>query len=85
MKISVVKNEKSCELDYIPKVSFYDLESKGLSDLKLGQVVSVVLTGSISRISQSADDSCLEVEYKEIDVKTSDSKMSDFVSEIEDD
>lgn len=74
------------ESEYSPSVSFHDLEGADLKGLELDQEVTVTLKGKIKRLSlDSFGWNCLEVSFKELDVKTSDSKMSDFVSEIEDD
>ena len=74
------------ESEYSPSVSFNDLEGADLKGLKLDQEVTVTLKGKIKGLSlNSSGWNCLEVSFKELDVKASDSKMSDFVSEIEDD
>lgn len=74
------------ESEYSPSVSFNDLEGADLKGLELDQEVTVTLKGKVKRLSlDSFGWNCLEVAFKELDVKTSDSKMSDFVSEIEDD
>ena len=93
MKIRVRKSEKVGvekkpigEPEYSPSVSFNDLEGADLKGLELDQEVTVTLKGKIKRLSlDSSGWNCLEVSFKELDVKASDSKMSDFVSEIEDD
>ena len=93
MKIRVRKPEKIEvankpveESEYSPSVAFYDLEGTDLKGLELDQEVTITLKGKIKRLSlDSSGWNCLEVSFKELDVKTSDSKMSDFVSEIEDD
>ena len=93
MKIRVRKPEKVeveekfvGESEYSPSVSFYDLEGADLKGFKLDQEVTVTLKGKIKGLSlNSSGWNCLEVSFKELDVKASDSKMSDFVSEIEDD
>ena len=93
MKIRVREPEKvevatksAGESEYSPSVSFHDIEGADLKGLKLDQEVTVTLKGKIKRLSlDSSGWNCLEVSFKELDVKTSDSKMSDFVSEIEDD
>ena len=93
MKIRVRKPEKMevanksvGESEYSPSVVFHDIEGADLKGLKLDQEVTVTLKGKITRLSlDSSGWNCLEVAFKELDVKTSDSKMSDFVSEIEDD
>ena len=79
--------EKSVgESEYSPSVSFHDIEGADLKGLKLDQEVTITFKGKIQRLSlDSSGWNCLEVSFKELDVKTSDSKMSDFVSEIEDD
>ena len=84
-KVDVAK--KSVEdFMYSPVVSFYDLEGANLKGLELDQEVTVTFKGKIKRLSlDSSGLNCLEVSFKELDVKASDSKMSDFVSEIEDD
>ena len=74
------------EAEDTPSVSFYDLEGDDLKGFKLDQEVTITLKGKVQRLSlDSSGWNCLEVSFKELDVKTSDSKMSDFVSEIEDD
>lgn len=74
------------EVEYAPSVSFHDLEGADLKGLELDQEVTITLKGKVKRLSlDSSGWNCLEVSFKELDVKTSDSKMSDFVSEIEDD
>ena len=74
------------EFKYSPSVSFYDLEGADLKGLELDQEVTVTFKGKIKKLSlESSGYNCLEVSFKELDIKTSDSKMSDFVSEIEDD
>lgn len=74
------------EAVYPSSVSFHDLEGTDLKGLKLDQEVTITFKGKITRLSlDSSGWNCLEVAFKELDVKTSDSKMSDFVSEIEDD
>ena len=74
------------EAEYMPSVSFHDLEGADLKGLELDQEVTITLKGKVKRLSlDSSGWNCLEVSFKELDVKTSDSKMSDFVSEIEDD
>ena len=74
------------ESEYSPSVSFNDLEGADLKGLLLDQEITVTIKGKIKRLSlDSSGWNCLEVAFKELDVKTSDSKMSDFVSEIEDD
>ena len=74
------------EAEYTPSVSFNDIEGADLKGLKLDQEVTVTFKGKIQRLSlDSSGWNCLEVSFKELDVKVSDSKMSDFVSEIEDD
>jgi hypothetical protein len=74
------------ESEYSPSVSFNDLEGADLKGLVLDQEITVTIKGKIKRLSlDSSGWNCLEVSFKELDVKTSDSKMSDFVSEIEDD
>lgn len=74
------------ESEYSPSVAFRDLEGTDLKGLELDQEVTITLKGKIKRLSlDSSGWNCLEVSFKELDVKTSDSKMSDFVSEIEDD
>lgn len=74
------------ESEYYPSVSFNDLEGADLKGLVLDQEITVTIKGKIKRLSlDSSGWNCLEVSFKELDVKTSDSKMSDFVSEIEDD
>ena len=74
------------EAEYTPSVYFNDLEGADLKGLKLDQEVTITLKGKVKRLSlDSSGWNCLEVSFKELDVKTSDSKMSDFVSEIEDD
>lgn len=79
-------NKSVEESEYSPSVSFNDLEGADLKGLKLDQEVTVTLKGKVKRLSlDSFGWNCLEVSFKELDVKTSDSKMSDFVSEIEDD
>ena len=93
MKIRVRKPEKIemanksvGESEYSPSVVFHDLEGTDLKGLKLDQEVTITLKGKIKRLSlDSSGWNCLEASFKELDVKTSDSKMSDFVSEIEDD
>lgn len=83
--IEVAKNSVG-ESEYSPAVSFHDLEGTDLKGLELDQEVTITLKGKITRLSlDSSGWNCLEVAFKELDVKTSDSKMSDFVSEIEDD
>ena len=80
-----VANKSIGESEY-SSVSFHDIEGADLKGLKLDQEVTVTLKGKIKRLSlDSSGWNCLEVAFKELDVKTSDSKMSDFVSEIEDD
>ena len=74
------------EAEYTPSVSFHDLEGADLKGLSLDQEVTITFKGKVKRLSlDSSGWNCLEVSFKELDVKTSDSKMSDFVSEIEDD
>ena len=93
MKIRVRKpaeiemaNKSVGESEYSPSVSFHDLEGADLKGLELDQEVTVTIKGKVKRLSlDSYGWNCLEVSFKELDVKTSDSKMSDFVSEIEDD
>ena len=93
MKIRVRKPEKEGviktsveEAEYTPSVSFHDLEGADLKGLELDQEVTITLKGKVKRLSlDSSGWNCLEVSFKELDVKASDSKMSDFVSEIEDD
>lgn len=81
-----VENKSVGESEYSPSVAFHDLEGADLKGLKLDQEVTVTLKGKIKRLSlDSSGWNCLEVSFKELDVKASDSKMSDFVSEIEDD
>ena len=81
-----VENKSIGESEYSTSVSFHDIEGADLKGLKLDQEVTVTLKGKIKRLSlDSSGWNCLEVSFKELDVKTSDSKMSDFVSEIEDD
>ena len=81
-----VANKSAGEPEYSPSVSFNDLEGADLKGLKLDQEVTITLKGKVKRLSlDSSGWNCLEVSFKELDVKTSDSKMSDFVSEIEDD
>lgn len=81
-----VANKSVGESEYSPSVSFHDLEGADLKGLELDQEVTITLKGKIKRLSlDSSGWNCLEVSFKELDVKTSDSKMSDFVSEIEDD
>ena len=81
-----VANKSVEESEYSPPVSFHDLEGTDLKGLELDQEVTITLKGKIKRLSlDSSGWNCLEVSFKELDVKTSDSKMSDFVSEIEDD
>lgn len=84
-KVDVAKKSIG-ESEYSPSVSFHDLEGADLKGLELDQEVTVTLKGKVKRLSlDSLGWNCLEVSFKELDVKTSDSKMSDFVSEIEDD
>ena len=84
-KLEVAENSVG-ESKYSPAVSFHDLEGADLKGLKLDQEVTITLKGKVKRLSlDSSGWNCLEVSFKELDVKTSDSKMSDFVSEIEDD
>ena len=84
-KVEVV-NKSAGEPEYSPSVSFHDLEGTGLKGLELDQEVTITLKCKIKRLSLDSNGwNCLEVAFKELDVKTSDSKMSDFVSEIEDD
>ena len=84
-KVEVAENSVG-EFKYSPSVSFHDLEGADLKGLKLDQEVTVTLKGKVQRLSlDSSGWNCLEVSFKELDVKVSDSKMSDFVSEIEDD
>lgn len=79
-------NKSAGESEYSPTVSFHDLEGTDLKGLELDQEVTITLKGKVKRLSlDSSGWNCLEVAFKELDVKTSDSKMSDFVSEIEDD
>lgn len=86
MKIRVRKPESVGESEYSPAIAFRDLEGTDLKGLELDQEVTITLKGKIKRLSlDSSGWNCLEVAFKEFDVKTSDSKMSDFVSEIEDD
>ena len=93
MKIRVRESEKLGvtkgpigEHECSPSVYFNDLEGADLKRLELDQEVTVTIKGKIKRLSlDSSGWNCLEVSFKELDVKTSDSKMSDFVSEIEDD
>ena len=74
------------EAEYDPSVSFHDLEGADLKGLALDQEVTITFKGKVKKLSlDSSGWDCLEVSFKELDVKTSDSKMSDFVSEIEDD
>ena len=74
------------EAEYAPSISFNDLEGADLKSLSLDQEVTITFKGKVKRLSlDSSGWNCLEVSFKELDVKTSDSKMSDFVSEIEDD
>lgn len=81
-----VANKSVGESEYSPSVSFHDLEGIDLKGLELDQEVTITFKGKIKRLSlDSSGWNCLEVAFKELDVKTSDSKMSDFVSEIEDD
>lgn len=81
-----VANKSVGESEYSPSVSFHDLEGTDLKGLELDQEVTITLKGKIKGLSlDSSGWNCLEVAFKELDVKTSDSKMSDFVSEIEDD
>lgn len=81
-----VANKSIGESEYPSSVSFHDLEGTDLKGLELDQEVTITLKGKIKRLSlDSSGWNCLEVAFKELDVKTSDSKMSDFVSEIEDD
>lgn len=81
-----VANKFVGESEYSPAVSFHDLEGTDLKGLELDQEVTITLKGKIKGLSlDSSGWNCLEVAFKELDVKTSDSKMSDFVSEIEDD
>lgn len=81
-----VANKSVGESEYSPSVAFHDLEGADLKGLELDQEVTVTLKGKVKRLSlDSFGWNCLEVAFKELDVKTSDSKMSDFVSEIEDD
>lgn len=84
-KVEVAENSVG-ESKYSPSVSFNDLEGADLKGLVLDQEITVTIKGKIKRLSlDSSGWNCLEVSFKELDVKTSDSKMSDFVSEIEDD
>ena len=81
-----VANKSVGDSEYPSSVSFHDIEGADLKGLKLDQEVTVTLKGKIQRLSlDSSGWNCLEVSFKELDVKASDSKMSDFVSEIEDD
>ena len=81
-----VANKSVGDSEYSPAVSFHDLEGADLKGLELDQEVTVTFKGKIKRLSlDSSGWNCLEVSFKELDVKVSDSKMSDFVSEIEDD
>ena len=81
-----VANKPVGESEYSSSVSFHDLEGVDLKGLKLDQEVTITLKGKIQRLSlDSSGWNCLEVSFKELDVKISDNKMSDFVSEIEDD
>ena len=81
-----VENVSAEEPKYFPSVYFNDLEGADLKGLVLDQEITVTIKGKIKRLSlDSFGWNCLEVAFKELDVKTSDSKMSDFVSEIEDD
>lgn len=81
-----VANKSVGESEYSPSVTFHDLEGTDLKGLELDQEVTITLKAKIKRLSlDSYGWNCLEVSFKELDVKTSDSKMSDFVSEIEDD
>ena len=81
-----VENKSVGESEYSPSVSFHDLEGADLKGFELDQEVTITLKGKVKRLSlDSSGWNCLEVSFKELDVKTSDSKMSDFVSEIEDD
>ena len=74
------------EAEYAPSISFNDLEGADLKGLTLDQEVAITFKGKVKRLSlDSSGWNCLEVSFKELDVKTSDSKMSNFVSEIEDD
>lgn len=74
------------EAEYAPSISFNDLEGADLKGLALDQEVTITFKGKVKRLSlDSSGWNCLEVSFKELDVKASDSKMSDFVSEIEDD
>ena len=74
------------EYEHYPYVSFDDLEGADLKGLALDQEITVTIKGKIKRLSlDSSGWNCLAVSFKELDVKASDSKMSDFVSEIEDD
>ena len=81
-----VANKPVGESEYSSSVSFHELEGADLKGLKLDQEVTITLKGKIQRLSlDSSGWNCLEVSFKELDVKISDNKMSDFVSEIEDD
>ena len=81
-----VANKPVEEAEYDQSVSFRDLEGADLKGLALDQEVTITFKGKVKRLSlDSSGWNCLEVSFKELDVKTSDSKMSDFVSEIEDD
>ena len=81
-----VANKAAGESEYSSSVSFHDLEGVDLKGLKLDQEVTITLKGKIQRLSlDSSGWNCLEVSFKELDVKISDNKMSDCVSEIEDD
>lgn len=81
-----VANKSVGESEYSPSVVFHDLEGTDLKGLELDQEVTITFKGKLKRLSlDSSGWNCLEVAFKELDVKTSDSKMSDFVSEIEDD
>ena len=74
------------EAEYDPSVSFHDLEGADLKGLALDQEVTITFKGKVKKLSlDSSGWDCLVVSFEELDVKTSDSKMSDFVSEIEDD
>ena len=81
-----VANESVEEAKCAPSVSFHDLEGADLKGLALDQEVTITFKGKVKKLSlDSSGWDCLVVSFEELDVKTSDSKMSDFVSEIEDD
>lgn len=65
-----------------PEISFYDLDAGQLDGLSVGKTVTVTLTGTISRLSDSDYGGSLGIRTNKIEVDGKELSMEDYLKAV---